>query len=223
MKKRLQTLRYVLEFMAFPMFFFLITHLVGHGILLLFEVHHQHGFQSYGTQIGWQELFENLFTFETLLGFIGAVVIMIIWQKTKLKKFVPCNHEYCSIQTQWWHLGAIVALCFHFFPEAFLRKELLANEHTHLFAQIGFFCHLIIDILVAGSISWAFSKTWQKISSFIVIATTWFAALYLAHSFNHFEVNPLVDAFIHLGSGFILGMFLHIPHKPKTCSCTHTK
>lgn len=225
-------LRYWLEIIALPVFIFLVIHLTGHGISALLGEdahHHEHAEEVHMEEIHEEhhsfieEQIEHFFTVEMLSGILLLILFAWIWHRPSFKRWVPCSHDHCHHEAKFSHLLATLALCIHFFPEAGVRYALLQNlsdgEITTIIGAVGFGAHFLVDVIVAVLIS----SYWKGLSKFSlsmgVIAFCWFAALWVGHHIWEF-IPEVGEGILFLISGFLLAMFIHVPHKPLT-ECHH--
>lgn len=228
----IRTLRFWLEIIAIPFFIFLVIHLSGHGMMTFFEGHHEHASNTeiqidddHGESIHNPDNFSEFFTEETVFGILLLLIFVWIWHRPALKKWVPCAHEHCH-ESSWTHIAAIIAFCIHFFPEAEVRYSLLQNFDIHSLVSfstlIGFGLHFSVDILVTLLLISYFPNVTKKIIALLVIIAIWIVALYTQN--NILDLLPeAFEGIFYLVSGFLLAMFIHLPHKPKKhChSCEH--
>ncbi len=204
MQKILLKLRYYLEMIALPVFAYLVFHLAGHGTALLTGIH---------------EL-------EIIAGGLFLIFFAWLWHRPQLKKWVPCSHDHCHSELPIPHILATVALCLHFFPESGVRHELLRGvlegEAMYGLGYIGFAAHAFIDLIIVLVLS-SYWKAWPgKIISFIVMISVWVMAFFTMEHVHTHSDGASLEGWIFLVSAFLLAMFVHKPHKPKTCrSCEH--
>jgi len=204
--------RFFLELLALPFFIFLVAHLAGHGSMLLFESEHTHG----ASESFWSE--------ETLFGILFLVIFTGIWHLRAFRKWVPCQHEHCHIESSRAHFFAILAFCLHFFPEAGVRHELFsefsANDALSISAMIGFVSHFLVDVIVAILLVSYFASRTKTLLTFGGIVLAWILAFFVGARFS--EVLPgSAESAIFLVSAFLLAMFIHLPHPPKDCGKCH--
>lgn len=201
--------RYYLEMITVLAFGYLIIHTSGHGILKIMESGHAH---------------ENHSLEEFLYGILLGSLFVWIWQLKKLKKWIPCQHDHCHTEIPITHIAAIIALCIHFFPEAHIREMILAespNTLTSWMSIIGFGTHILIDIIIALSISQYWKTKAQKWISFLIIMHVWILANTMTFLYE-LNVSDTTEGVFLILSSFLLAMFIHKPHKPKKChSCAH--
>jgi hypothetical protein len=182
--------------------------MAGHGIMTFFEGHHEH------------EIEESFFSIETALGIGIAVIFIAIWQLPMMRKWVPCTHEHCHTEAKISHLAAIGALCFHFFPEAEVRSQLLSSFSWDNFLSIagiiGFGAHFLVDVIVAIILSLYFQTPAKQLISFICISAVWFLALFSGDHLFH-AIPESAEGLAFLFSAFVMAMFIHMPHKVVHC------
>ncbi len=220
-KINFQYIRYYLEMIAFPFFLFLVFHFAAHGtgvVLNSFEV---------------SKLFlENFPPIKMIAGIVFLVLFTWIWHRPNFKRWIPCSHEHCHEGTKYLHALAILAFCLHFFPEAIIRAELLADfsftKIISISALVGFLVHFIIDVVTGIMLSLYWKTLTGRIISFTFIISTWLIAFFLEKNLENahdsFEIFPgYIEGGILIFGAFLLAMFVHLPHKPIiTCgSCNH--
>ena len=140
------------------------------------------------------------------------------------KKWIPCRHEHCHIESSRAHYFAIAAFCIHFFPEAGVRHELFsefsANAALSISAMIGFVSHFFVNIIVAILLVSYFSDKRKAFLTFGGIVFVWIVAFFVGIQFSEILPNTAESA-IFLVSAFLLAMFVHVPHPPKDCGKCH--
>ena len=206
-------IRFFFEVVSLPFFVFLVVHLAGHGVELFFHA------ENHGHENG------DFFTRETLFGVFLAAIFVAAWNFSFLKKLVPCRHDHCHAEKSPAHFLAIAAFCAHFFPEAGVRHELLANfsaENTISVATvIAFFSHFLVDVIVAVALVSYFSDRRAAILTFLGIVFVWLLAFFSVGFFQNL-FSDFAAGFGFLISAFLLAMFVHWPHFPKKCQkCDH--
>ncbi len=211
-------LRFLFELLALPFFIFLVIHLAGHGSMLFFDAEHEHTHEH-------DHSVEAFFSEEILFGILFLIIFVGIWSLPALKKWVPCRHEHCHTESSSpTHYLAIIAFCLHFFPEAGVRHEIFSSfslsDFLSLSAAIGFFSHFLVDIIVAVLLVSYFSSRKKAVLTFAGIVLVWILAFFVGSRF--FDLLPhLAEGFIFLLSAFLLAMFVHFPHFPKSCGKCH--
>ncbi len=213
MNHRFSILRSVLELITLIAFFYLVVHLNGHAILLLLDhghADHHHITETVSIVSHWEEWAWG----------IGISLLFIgIWQKTPLRHLIPCQHEHCHTEKPLSHLLAIGALCLHFFPEAGIRYSLLETfsfQWESVLVLVGFISHILVDILITFHLASYWNTLPKRILCVLFIGSIWGVAFF-AHNWIDVIFSHTTEGLFLLISGFILSMFLHLPHKPKSC------
>jgi hypothetical protein len=193
----------------------------GHGLTSLIgtpeKLNSEHAETHIQTiEFDWHEAVEWLISLETLSGIWLLAIFVWVWHRPKLKKLVPCSHDHCQHLAIWPHIFASMAFVFHFFPEAGIRQQLIANfqwgDFVTIAGLVGFLAHFFVDIVVIILLSSFWPEWWQKISSFTLLAGLWLLSFWVGTSF-HWEELPVSEGVILLISAFLLAMFVHKPHK----------
>jgi hypothetical protein len=209
--KFIYKIRYWLEWIALPTFAFLVFHLAGHGLKNLIGGEHNHS---------------EILSIENFAGILILILLVWLWHRPFLKKWVPCAHTHCIGEkdtSSTPHIIAIIALCLHFFPEAGVRQimweNFSENETVGILGVIGFASHFFVDVIVAFLISSYWNLKKYQILSLTFIVIVWLIAFHIGKSFFIF-IPETAQGILFLISAFFLAMFVHVPHKPVS-ACGH--
>lgn len=215
------TIRYWCEIIALPAFVFLVLHLSGHAVVGFLEMFSEHTESLHDHTAHEHNIAEEIF-----FGVPLTLLFIWIWHRPKLKKWIPCSHEHCHHTQKISHILAILALTIHFFPEAGIRYMLLEEIRTGgimvFIGALAFGAHFVVDVLISIMLSIYWPQKIQKIISFFFIVSMWFLAFWIGARFTEILTHEFQNI-IFLGSAFVLAMFIHKPHSPKTScqKCDH--
>ncbi len=208
-----KTTRYYLEIITVIAFSYIVIHMSGHGVMMLSEDHSHH--ISHNHEHHEQISFIGTI-FETSIGIGISALFVWLWQGTKLKSIIPCREDNTLIRNKKSHIIAIIALCLHFIPESGVRHEVFdtynQNEWMHILILIGFLAHIGIDIIIALHLSSYWGKKHERMLSFVGICIAWVLSIAF-YEYVDISVSQIHEGVLLLFGGFILSMFIHMPHR----------
>ena len=193
------------EKISTPAFAILITYMATHGVMEII-----HGTCTHNDH---QQMQSGTIALAIVFGVVFCGITGLVWNTTPLKRFVPCRHENCSKHTFIGHSVGILIFVLHFFPEAYLRHEMLTDNLQSIVQGVvytAFNMHLITDVIVSGILISQWQQKNQRIITACFILLAWCASRYVGLlGWN----IPIDHGIADMLMAFCLGMFVELPEK----------